>query len=543
MKIHYYSPVHFEKFDWRNALERGIGGSETAMAEMAWRLARRGHEVSCYAPVPFRGAREWRGTLWQDLKRADFSAPGLWILSRCPDVLDRFAERRPDQPRWVLCQDISYPTYSKARIAKADRVLPLSPEHAALMRQSLPYLDAATTVSISSNGIRADVMREMEVGPPIARNPKKIIWASSPDRGLFNLLQIFERAREYVPDLELHCFYGFDNINKLARQYRWMSQERDRIRKRLKGMPGVHWRGRVDQLTLYREWLSAGLWVYPTGFFETSCITCMEAQALGAVPLVTPIGALIDNVQHGAWVPGPIAEPLTLARFAAELVRYTADGGRLQARVRPEMMRWARSRFNWEVVADQWEGWLGVQAEGLTYQFAFQDAQARGRILNVGSAGDPGRLAARRGAVNVDLREHDPNTGWPTAAHVYADARKLPLDVLGAFDTVILGDILEHMDDADAIAALSQARQALRAGGRVVITCPDDPRPPDQQHASDPQAHLKEYAPGISSVHQRRMPRELLAGWLDAAGLHPTVWRTLDYAHFAGHGVVAEEGA
>jgi glycosyltransferase involved in cell wall biosynthesis len=536
MKIHYYSPVHFEKFDWRNATERGIGGSETAMAEMAWRLARRGHDVVCYAPVPFTGHREWRGAVWHPLKDADFNEDGLWILSRCPEVLDKFGDRRPDQPRWILCQDILYPTYSQERVEKADRVLPLTEEHRILMERNLPYMRNA---SVSSNGIRADLMRQVEAEGSITRNHKKIMWASSPDRGLLNLLGIFERALEYVPDLELHAFYGFDNINKMAKQYSWMGEARDRILARMKNIPNVHWRGRVDQITLYREWLSSGMWVYPTDFFETSCITCMEAQALGAVPLVTPIGALINNVQHGGWIPGPINDAITQARFAAELVRFTGDGGALQARIRPAMMMWARSQFNWETVVDQWESWIGVHCEGLRYQFAFQDAQAYGRILNVGSAGDPAAFSARRNAVNVDLREHDPNTGRKTAAHIYADARKLPIDIIGQFDTVILGDILEHMDDSDAIAALSQARQALKPAGRVVVTCPDDHRPVDMQHLSDPDAQNKEYAPGISSVHRRRIPKDLLGSWFDASGLKPTLWRDLDYAHFSGHGVVA----
>jgi hypothetical protein len=39
--------------------------------------------------------------------------------------------------------------------------------------------------------------------------------------------------------------------------------------------------GMVDQRTLAAAFASAGWWLYPTSFEETSCITAMKAQALG----------------------------------------------------------------------------------------------------------------------------------------------------------------------------------------------------------------------------------------------------------------------
>lgn len=39
MKFLFYSSVNFEKWDFRNSIRKGIGGSETSHVEMAWRLA------------------------------------------------------------------------------------------------------------------------------------------------------------------------------------------------------------------------------------------------------------------------------------------------------------------------------------------------------------------------------------------------------------------------------------------------------------------------------------------------------------------------
>jgi glycosyltransferase involved in cell wall biosynthesis len=528
--FHYYSPVHFEKFDWRNAMVRGIGGSETAMAEMAWRLARRGHEVKCYAPIPEDCPGQWRGTTWLPLEAADFEDDGVWILSRCPDVLDQFGDRRVGQPRWLVSQDEHYPNWTEERVEKLDRVLALSPEHYKRMLRLMPYVESK--LCISSNGLKADLIREIEAMGIPERDPNKIVYASSPDRGLEHLLPILARAREYNPDLTLHIFYGFDNIDVLAKAHPWMAKAKGRI-ERLMNQPGVVWRGRVDQDTLYREWLTAGLWVYPTQFFETSCITCMEAQALGAVPIVSPIGALADNVRHGHWIPGYASEPLTRARFAATLVWFSDPT--IQARIRAEMMPWARGRFNWELVADQYEAWALGLAE-IKAQFLFQVKHAKGRTLNVGLGSPETASIWPAGTVHADVR--------PMAtAHATFDIRDGVPEALGTFDTVVLGDVLEHfLDGEDCVAALRSAEKVLRDGGRVVLTVPSDSRSVDRQIADGGGTSSPEplYANGVSAFHHRKIALATLGAWLLDAGLQIAWSQGLDYTYFDGHGIVAE---
>ena len=93
-------------------------------------------------------------------------------------------------------------------------------------------------------------------------------------------------------------------------------------------------------------------------------------------------------------------------------------------------------------------------------QFGFQRKFAFGKVLNVGCNSDGANFGEWPGAVNIDLCTKDTNTGWLIPAHVLADARQLPF--AGQFDTVVLGEILEHLDPQDAIASLTQARQALK---------------------------------------------------------------------------------
>jgi len=155
-------------------------------------------------------------------------------------------------------------------------------------------------------------------------------------------------------------------------------------------------------------------------------------------------------------------------------------------------------------------------------QFGFQQRHSVGRILNVGCNTDGGNLASM-GAVNVDLGTLD-NLGQVMPVRVIADARALPFGP--HFDTVVLGEILEHMEHDAAVLTLRQARAALRPGGRVVITMPHDIRR-ENDALEVPEQEF--YTEGVYAFHYRCIPWEELAGWLAEAGLRPRLRAAIHY--------------
>lgn len=350
MRFIFYSPICFEKWDWHNSIDddKGIGGSETSHVEMSWRLARRGHEVITYAPVPWeKGCQEWRGTKWYPLEEADFSLAGVWIIYRDPPTIMKFDHSRDDQQLWLLMQDYDYPSWTEENIKHTDKIITLCKAHGYDVGSRRP--NTWDKIWLTSNGLKVDLIEEIEKEGPIERNPYKMIFTSSPDRGLKWVIQSFLRAREFVPELELHAFYGFNNLSKL----KWAKKQIEELEVLLKS-PGVHWRGRVGQRQLYKEWMSSGLWVYQTNFLETSCISCMEAQAMGAIPIFNPVYALGENIQFGIPIYGDAYDdPLTRARYVGEIVRL-ATNHELQEKIREKMMPWARKHFDWEVFTEQW---------------------------------------------------------------------------------------------------------------------------------------------------------------------------------------------
>ena len=511
--IMYHEP-HFEKWDYRN-LDIGIGGSETHQIEMAWRLARRGHEVVSYAPLPEDCERQWRGTQWRDLSECDWTEEGIWLIYRRPSMVDNLK----GQEAWLICQDTDYPDLNEERAEKFTRIIALTPTHAEYLALAKPYLE--DKLFISSNGIRMDVIREVEK-EGIERNPHRVMFASSPDRGLLPSIESFQKAREYIPDLEFHAFYGFNNIDKVIfkddKAYKFQQQYRQECMEAM-NLPGVTWHGRVPQHELYREWLKTGIWLYQTNFFETSAITCMESQALGAIPITHPVGALIDNVKFGTFIEGDAFNNLNNAKYAAELV--IMSNPELQESIRHDMMEWARMRFNWERIVDQVESWV-YGFEDVKSQYNYQFKKSKGSVLNVGSHTDSAKLKERLGAVNLDAFKVCPQTGLEIVADIFQDARdKLPL----GFDTVILGDILEHFNDEDCIKILKNAKSAINEGGQVVITCPDDSR----------EAKID----GAFGGH-KPMPLDRLTELVLASGLEVESSQFIDYTFCTGVGVVAK---
>lgn len=351
MKFIFYSPVSFEPWDWRNSVEKGIGGSETSHVEMAWRLRRRGHEILSYNTLPEDSPGEWRGTTWKPLADCDFHDTGVWVWYRCPQVIAE-VEKMPGQVWWFIMQDWDYSNDWPAIYDKLDRIAPLSQAHADYLLAKHPELEPK--IWITSNAVKIDLIEAVE-NDSLVRDPYSIIYASSPDRGLLSLCYIFSRAREYLPQLKLDVYYGFDNIDKLiAMGDKGWAAKKAQIMKAM-DQPNVKWHGRTSQHDLYHAWLTSGIWCYPSNFWETSCITCMEAQAMGAIPLINPVWAQGENTHHGVFIEGDAEnDPYTQVRFAAELVRL-ASNPELQQQIREEMMPDARRRFDWEVFVDQWE--------------------------------------------------------------------------------------------------------------------------------------------------------------------------------------------
>ncbi|NNE69508.1 MAG: glycosyltransferase, partial [Rhodothermales bacterium] len=321
------------------SLERGVGGSEEAVIRLGRELALAGWKVTVFAEVGDEGGiydgvdyrpldelnladrfnvvMLWRTVHWVD---ADINARGIYAwLHDVPD----------------------HASFTRGRVDRLTGILVLSEFH----RSTLAHVPDEKFV-ITGNGIDVDSL-DLAGASHLTRNPQRCVYASSYNRGLEVLLEIWPEVRAAVPNAELHAFYGWNSFEKLAAEdpevHAWMVRM-----KALTEQPGVFEHGRVSQQRIIEENFRAGIWAYPSTFEETSCITAMKAQACGAVPVVYDLAALKETVRWGEMVPSG-----NRAAYTRALIALLQDPER-QDTTRREMMPGAKEAFSWTRIAEQW---------------------------------------------------------------------------------------------------------------------------------------------------------------------------------------------
>lgn len=359
LRIVFYLGSCFERWD-PTSLDRGIGGSETAAIHMARELAKRGHNVNVYADPEMPGT--FAGICYHRHEKFRGEQCDVFISSRAPWAIDQFGPVRAKvKLLWVHDVDVGADGPQMQRHLLAfDRVLCLSEWHRSYFLSRYFGLDPAK-VLVTRNGIdpgRFICCDRGEPGPHHDHKTNSLVWSSSPPRGLDNMLYNFGLIRQRVPDAELHVYYGFDCWESFARA-RGAAGELAEIERYKALLPplgssrdGVHYHGRVGQQELADAFMRAKVWPYLSGFPETSCISAMEAQAAGCLPVCSNAAALPETVKHGVVV--DITKPDAPQIWFDAVVRALTDED--WRRPQAEAARaYALANLSWSALAAEWE--------------------------------------------------------------------------------------------------------------------------------------------------------------------------------------------
>lgn len=179
-------------------------------------------------------------------------------------------------------------------------------------------------------------------------------------------------------------------------------------------------------------------------------------------------------------------------------------------------------------------------------QLGFQSHWAKhygGAILNVGCKEDPAGIhKCSDDVTNLDIADKDSYTNVDlTHVHNFVNADFLEWTPDRQYDTLVLGEVLEHCDDQRVREFLSKAYACLKDDGHFIITCPQDNRPKNTQH--DPSG-LFEIREGITTWHQNYITKEYLTAKLKNAGFVITHYESrmwLEKENVFWHFVVAEK--
>lgn len=273
----------------------GLGGSETAVVRMAREFRNAGHPVFVYGPV--NGV--WDGVFYTHAKHFNADGPAggapalLFVSSRIPELFD---VKINAATKWLWAHDANFQNggidrLTPERAKEINSILVLSEWQKREFATLYPF--AKKQLVVTANGIDANRFDGLE---NIERHPHRFVWSSSFDRGLERVLTMWPEIKAAWDDAELHIFYGWDTAKKLG----WMqdpvfAEFVDRLNA-LMDQDGVVYHGMTPQSDLPKQFAAAGFWLYPTSFTETYCITAVEVQACGVIPVTSNVGALPERM-------------------------------------------------------------------------------------------------------------------------------------------------------------------------------------------------------------------------------------------------------
>ncbi len=328
----------------------GIGGSETAVIQIAQRFAQDGWRVDVYND-PDRMEGEYEGVGYWDCRRAGLDErTEVFVSWRNPRVLGALPIQSVVSLLW--CHDLHSGPTAAEHLARFGRVLGVSDWHAHYLASC--YDLSPERVDYVPNGVELS-----RFAGDVSKVPWRCVYASSPDRGLDRLLAIWPAIVEAEPQAELHIAYGWETIDRsIQAGAADLIPLKARIEALLKQTPRVVWRGRLPQGELAKLYQESYAWTYPTSFTEVSCISAMEAMAGGCVPVTSAVGALPETIgDAGALVTGNTYTPAWQEWFGAVVRGILTDRGtRLDYAARGR----ERARgLTWDAAYEKWKEVVG----------------------------------------------------------------------------------------------------------------------------------------------------------------------------------------
>lgn len=178
-----------------------------------------------------------------------------------------------------------------------------------------------------------------------------LFWGSSYDRGLDLLLFMWPDILAKYPEAQLHIAYGWNTFDIFNRdnpeRQQWKQSVTDMMNQK-----GIVHHGRIGKDELKKVRQECGIWVYPTHFSEISCMTALECQADGLVPVTMNAFALKETVGSGILIDGDIKKPEVQEEYIRELLSLMEDKDRWK-KEQHKGTKFAK-KFTWEKIAPKW---------------------------------------------------------------------------------------------------------------------------------------------------------------------------------------------
>ena len=334
----------------------GHGGAETCIIKLAPMFAADGWRTVVFGtPGDYRGEHD--GVEWW---RTEEFLPGekfhTFVSSRS---LIPFDGTPLAKVKLLWMHDVNVGQEDKRVLMRPDKVLGLTNWHANHLRQL--YGLPKNKLAVMPNGI--DLTR-FDRDDWDKTNKFNFIFSSSPDRGLDTLLSLWPIIKQHFPEANLHLFYGWDMINKIIAMHKgkapgisFIEELRNKCLTQIQNLGGeeggIYSHGRVNQRELAKHMAKCSFWTYPTDFMETFCITALEMQMSGVIPITSNLAALNETINPD--VPRITGWPKNTA-YQKQFLTILAgmiNQEEWQVHIREENREFAK-QYSWENVYGKW---------------------------------------------------------------------------------------------------------------------------------------------------------------------------------------------
>lgn len=432
--------------DWSpKAVYKGIGGSEEAVIHLSKELVKLGMEVTVFNNCGEQ-AGVYDGVQYRNIVELNPNDTFNIFISWRSNIFENSINAKK---RIVWLHDCPNIDFSDDNIKKVDYIVVLSNYHASLLPESVPQ----EKVFVTTNGINAEDFVGLE---DISREMHRCIYASSYNRGLEQLLEMWSDVRKDVPDATLHIYYGWDTYDAFVKQG---FMKENGFKAKIEGLmkqEGVFHHGRIGHKELLQEYAKSEILAYPCTYEgEINCIALTKAIASGCIA-VTNNFAVVSERNPYLSVPND--------EFKSVLIDKLKNGyPKIDCKQYIE-------ENSWQAVAKDWKDRLFKFDDEVVYKDRLEWIRSKvdstAKIVDIGS--NKGHLFDgwnRSKITSVDIDKYDiPN-------FVQADATKSLPFYDKEFDIAVLGEIVEHTDNpVDVI------REAMRVAKKLIITVPWESR-------------------------------------------------------------------
>lgn len=341
-------------FEWAPPVlnTEGLGGSETAVIKIADLFQKAGWIVDVYCHAGrFEGEHDGVG-YWEPERFRPATATDVLVSWRFPEGHTIPA---PAKIKLLWLHDYNYGPERGESVAHPawTKVLGVSRYHADMLARF--YGLEPERVSYVPNGIDLD-----RFDPTIRKVPLRCVYASSPDRGLDVLLDVWPKIIGDEKGAELHIAYGFHTMDKMIEMGRKdLAEFKAGMQRKIEKAPNVVFRDRLPQDELARLYSESYVLLYPSHFLETFSITAVEAAAGGCVPITSSAGALKETVGDGGLIVfgpnGTRSNPYSSAwrDFYAQVARGVIFEMNTRKVLEARSREWAK-QWTWEASFARW---------------------------------------------------------------------------------------------------------------------------------------------------------------------------------------------